>query len=109
MKTRVFTITAVALLAGLTVLSSCEKDDDDDNNNNPPADFVADDDSFKDFANWPLEATAQGPDPALGPAHGGNDNTVTRNMYFKSGQDPVNGMYLGCHTAASTDYIFSNQ
>jgi hypothetical protein len=29
----------------------------------------------------------------LGPAHAGNDSTVTRHVYFKDGQDRVSGSY----------------
>lgn len=29
----------------------------------------------------------------MGPAHAGNDETVTRKIYFKSGQYPVNGEF----------------
>jgi hypothetical protein len=49
--------------------------------------------TFSNFMNWVLEDTNQGPDPALGAAHAGNDETVTREIYYKDGQDPVNGEF----------------
>lgn len=55
--------------------------------------FIADDNTFKDFMTWTLEKTYQGADPALSDAHLGNDSTVTREVYFKNGQDPQNGNY----------------
>lgn len=73
-------------------MSSCSNDDDDDNNVANP-EFIATDASFANFQNWVLEAELSGPDPALGPAHHGNDSTVTRHIYFKDGQDPENGLY----------------
>ena len=74
------------------VFQSC-KDDEEDQPTPTPAEFVADDNTFKDFMNWPLEATNQGPDPTLGMAHAGNDSTVTRKVYFKDGQDAQSGKY----------------
>ncbi|MCF8276475.1 MAG: cytochrome P460 family protein [Flavobacteriales bacterium] len=74
-------------LCGSFVLNSCTKEED-------PEEFIADNSTFDDFLNWSLDATAQGADPALAAmAHGGNDSTVVRNVYFKDGQDPVNGEY----------------
>ncbi|MGC9352814.1 MAG: hypothetical protein ACP5D9_03190 [Mariniphaga sp.] len=86
MKRSVF-ISVLACFAIVVTLQSCK----DDENENP--EFIADDSSFSDFMNWTLEAENQGPDPALGPAHAGNDETVTRRVYFKDGQDPVGGEY----------------
>lgn len=80
------------ILVSSFVFQSC-KDDDGDQPTPTPTEFVADDNTFKDFMNWTLEATNQGPDPALGGAHAGNDSTVTRMVYFKDGQDPANGKY----------------
>jgi hypothetical protein len=90
MKTKtIFSLAAIAL-AGTLIFQSCNKNDDDE----APQEFVADNSSFSNFMNWPLEAQNHGPDPALGGlAHGGNDSTVTRYVYFQNGQDPVNGVY----------------
>jgi len=57
---------------------SCTKDED-------PKEFVADDNTFANFASWSLDVTKQGIDPSLGAAHGGNDSTTIRKMYFKDG------------------------
>jgi hypothetical protein len=82
-------LTVMAIMAGIFFFQSCSKDED-----TPVADeFIADDNSFKNFMNWPLEATNQGPDPALGTAHAGNDSTVIRRIYFANGQSAVNGKY----------------
>jgi hypothetical protein len=83
------------LLASLAVLSvavqSCKDDEDEDPQPNP--EFVADNNTFKDFMNWPLVATNFGADPALGMAHAGNDSTVTRRIYIKDNKSAVNGEY----------------
>lgn len=89
--TKLFRLFAVMLISG-TIFISCSQDDDDEPQDQPQ-EYIADDDSFTDFRNWVKEAEQQGPDPALGPAHAGNDSTVTRSIYFKDGQDRVNGSY----------------
>ena len=89
--TNLFRLFALMLISG-TIFVSCSNDDDDEPLDQPQ-EFVANDDSFSDFRNWVKEAENQGPDPALGPAHAGNDSTVTRSIYFKDGQDRVNGSY----------------
>ena len=86
MKRSVF-FTVLTFLAIIVTLQSCK----DDEKENP--EFVADDNSFTNFVNWALEAENQGPDPSLGMAHAGNDETVTRKVYFKDGQDPVSGEF----------------
>jgi hypothetical protein len=86
MKRSVF-FTVLTFLAIIVTLQSCK----DDENENP--EFIADDSSFSNFMNWTLESENQGPDPSLGMAHAGNDETVTRSVYFKDGQDPVSGEY----------------
>ena len=55
--------------------------------------YIADNNTFKEFMNWSNDATNTGADPALGGAHIGNDSTVTRKIYFLNGQDPVDGSY----------------
>lgn len=59
-----------------------------------PTEFVADNNSFKDFMSWPMQSTVNGPDPLLGAmAHANNDSSVVRHVYFKNGQDRVNGQF----------------
>ncbi|GAB4318272.1 MAG: hypothetical protein Kow00127_10230 [Bacteroidales bacterium] len=82
------------LVAGSLTITSCNKNEDDDNNNNnTPQEYVATDSDFNGFRNWTLVAENQGPDPALGEAHAGNDSTVTRYIYFKDNAVRVNGAY----------------
>ncbi len=40
-----------------------------------------------------MESTSNGPSPSLGAAHSGNDTSVVRKVYFKNGQNKVNGTY----------------
>jgi len=87
MKTRRMIAVAIMAILGAATFQSCSKND------NKNKEFVADDNTFKNFMSWVLEATQQGADPALGMAHGGNDETVTRRIYFKDGQDPKDGKY----------------
>ncbi len=75
-------------------LQSCKNDADDDTVT--PEEFIADDAAFVDFTSWALGATEEGPDPSAdlgGFAHGADDSTVVRTIYFKDGQDPVDGVY----------------
>jgi hypothetical protein len=79
----------ISLVLVLVVsLESCSDDDE-----KVTQEFIADDSSFSNFMSWKLEATNQGSDPALGAAHAGNDETVTRRIYYKDGQKPVNGEF----------------
>lgn len=84
-------LTLIAIIGGLvtsvSVLQSCKKD------NSSMQEFIADNSSFSGFHNWSLDATNYGPSPSLGTAHAGNDSTVTRVVYFKNGQDRVDGSY----------------
>ena len=88
-------LTIGLLIAAITALNGCKKDapDPPPTTPDPGPQFIADNSSFQDFFNWSLDATQQGADPGLGEAHGGNDESVTRNVFFKDGQDPVNGAY----------------
>ncbi|MEX2591994.1 MAG: cytochrome P460 family protein [Anditalea sp.] len=61
------------------LLQACNKDEEED----PAPEFVATSADFANFRSWTEVAMNQGPDPALGPAHGGNDETVTRTIYVK--------------------------
>jgi hypothetical protein len=85
MKNSVF-VKVLMAIAVVVSLQSCGDDDED-----AKSEFIADDSSFSNFMSWDLEATNQGPDPALGAAHAGNDETVTRQIYYKNGQNPVSG------------------
>lgn len=82
-------LVAALILVGLSFMTSCKDDDDD----NPNAEFIADANSFTNFKSWTLVAQNQGPDPALGSAHAGNDSTVTRYVYFRDNQSPADGTY----------------
>lgn len=86
-------ILMIAVIAMLSFSVQSCNDDDDDDDPQPDPEFVADDNTFANFMNWPLVASNEGADPALGGAHAGNDSTVTRDVYIKDGQDPVNGEY----------------
>jgi hypothetical protein len=87
-----FSILIISSFFGfIPFLQSCS---DDDDTVAPVTEVVANDNSFKDFMTWSKDAIRKGADPALGGmAHGGNDSTVTRNIYYKNGQNPVNGVY----------------
>ena len=76
--------TVLAAVAVVISMQSCKNDEAMNQ------EFIADDSSFSNFMSWKLEATNQGPDPALGTAHAGNDATVSRMIYYKNGQNPVN-------------------
>ncbi len=78
----------IVLFALAFTIQSCSKDDDP-----VPEEFIADNDTFKNFSSWTLGGEFQGADPSLGGAHGGNDSTVTRSVYFKNNVVPVNGLY----------------
>ncbi len=84
MKKTVIAFMSLSVVAAM-FLQACNKDDDDDTPKKTN-EFIADDNSFAGFESWSLDATRMGPDPALGGfAHGGNDSTVTRNIYFMNG------------------------
>ena len=91
MNRRVLTF-VLAITASSILLTFCKKDNDE-KDPAPNPEYIATDASFQNFMNWVLEAELNGPDPALGPAHHGNDSTVTRHVFFKDGVDPVNGLY----------------
>lgn len=91
MRKNVFYLNLLVILLVMGVVSSC--DNKEDETPQEPQEYVATDDSFSDFQSWELAAEEQGPDPALGPAHHGNDSTVTRYIYFKDSQSPSNGTY----------------
>lgn len=89
---KLLTILLISSVFGfIPFLQSCS---DDDDTVTPTTEVVATDASFTGFMSWSKDATRQGADPALREvAHGGNDSTVTRSIYYKNGQNPVNGVY----------------
>lgn len=84
-------ISALFLLAFFFTATqqSCKKD----STNNSITEYVADSTTFKAFMSWTLQKTNHGPSPSLGMGHAGNDTSVSRMVFFKNGQDPVNGVY----------------
>jgi len=83
------------IITGLSFsYQSCKKDETKTQQSTTPSEFIADDNSFKDFMGWSMQGTFNGPDPLLGAmAHANNDSTVVRHVYFKNGQDRVNGKF----------------
>ncbi|NOT38506.1 MAG: hypothetical protein HOP11_14125 [Saprospiraceae bacterium] len=71
------------------VIVSCSGDDDDQG----LTELIATDETFANFSSFQLHTTRFGADPSLGPAHGGNDATAQRKIYFKDNVAPVNGKY----------------
>jgi len=58
-----------------------------------PSEFVADDATFAGYASW-QKFTETGLNPTLGSmAHGGQDSTTVRDIYYKDSQDPESGTY----------------
>ncbi len=92
MKTNYYRLSLMAVLGFGLLLASCSKDDDEETVV-VPEEYVATDASFMNFSTWTLGAEPMGADPSLGPAHGGNDSTAIRSIYFKDNAKPVNGKY----------------
>lgn len=88
-KNKYLILLAITALFGMAIISCSE----DDTNSPGDTEFIADDNTFANFMGWDLEATNKGADPALGMAHAGNDESVTREIYIKDGKDRVNGEY----------------
>lgn len=91
MRKNVFYLNLLVILLVIGVVSACDKKEDEEPEQ--PQEYVATDASFSDFQSWELAAQEQGPDPALGPAHHGNDSTVTRYIYFKDSQTSSGGKF----------------
>ncbi|MFK5856453.1 MAG: cytochrome P460 family protein [Bacteroidota bacterium] len=87
--TKNYLLLVVGFLTFTLLISSCKKDETVD----PPAEFVATNSTFDGISTWTLGGEFFGMDPALGGAHGGNDSTVTRSVYFKTDVVPSNGIY----------------
>lgn len=82
MKKAVFSTITASLLLSVLVVQSCKNDKEDDPE--PMVnEFVADDNTFAGFESWHLHETKMGVDPAmLKEAHGGDDSTSVRKIYF---------------------------
>ena len=83
-----YLLTIVGFFTLSLTFQSCSKDEDP-----APEEFIANNDTFKNFASWTLGGELQGADPSLGGAHGGNDSTVTRSVYFKNNVVPISSLY----------------
>jgi len=55
--------------------------------------YIADDQTFANWSSWTQGAQHTGADPSLGGAHGGNDSSAVRTVYWKESQTPVDGIY----------------
>lgn len=84
-------MTIIAIVIG-AIMTSCS----DSNSSNIADEFIAGNSDFANWTSWTKVDEKQGPDPALGEAHSGNDSTVKRIIYIKdnaqrgsSGQFPV--------------------
>ncbi len=95
MKKKTIVSLTLILFTGILVFQSCKKDKEDSATSTSASDeFIADSSSFVSFMNWSLDKSYNGPDPLLGAmAHANNDSTVIRDVYFKDGQNSVNGKY----------------
>ena len=92
MKKNYYLLSIMILLGASISFTSCKKDEEDDED--PQVEeYVATNDSFKNIMSWTLGAEPVGIDPALGAAHGGNDSTVTRSIYFKDDAKPLSDKY----------------
>ncbi|MBL7802907.1 MAG: cytochrome P460 family protein [Saprospiraceae bacterium] len=87
MKKTTFAFLFMSSFAVLSVFQACKDDED------PITEFIAEDATFSGFGSFHLHTTKQGADPALGPAHAGNDATAKREIYFKDDVSPANGKY----------------
>lgn len=84
MKKAVLSSFALTMLFSTLVFQSC-KNDKEDTPEPTALEFVADDNTFKGFESWHLHETKTGVDPAmLKTAHGGDDSTSERKIYFTS-------------------------
>ncbi len=94
MRKQTYVLTLFIAAFVLSIIQACKKDPE-----TPvtpaPTEFVADNNTFKAFQNWHLHATKNGVDPAmLKTAHGGDDSTSVRKIYFPtSNVNKVNGQY----------------
>lgn len=86
-----FLMTIIAIVFG-AIITGCS----DSNTTDTVDEFIAQNTDFANWTSWTKVAENQGPDPALGEAHSGNDSTVKRIIYIKdnakrgsSGQFPV--------------------
>lgn len=84
MKRTYLLFTVLTIFIFTAFFQSC-KDDKEEVQEIP--EFVADNKTFENFRSWSKITTRQGPDPAIGTAHEGNDETVSRTIYIKDNQD----------------------
>ena len=89
MKRLAIVLFTIALVTLSVTIQSCSSDTPV----TPVTEVIATDASFANYLSFTLESTTQGPSPSLGPAHAGNDSSVTRKIYFKNGQNRVDGKY----------------
>ena len=88
MKKIILIFSFATAFTAIIVSPACKK------SSSQPREFVADNASFTNFMTWPEQGTYNGPDPLLGAmAHANNDSTVVRKVYFKNGQNRVNGTF----------------
>lgn len=87
------TILMLAILGSAMLFTQSCKEDEDPDPTPTNNEFIADDASFANWANWSLVETRNGIDPSLGGAHAGNDSTSVRKVYVKDGQKAVDGKY----------------
>ena len=58
-----------------------------------PSEFIADSTTFEGYSSW-QKFTETGINTTLGSmAHGGQDSSTIRDIYYKDSQDPESGMY----------------
>ncbi len=94
MRKQSIVIALFAIGFALSITQACKKSED-----TPvtpaPSEFIADNNTFKSFQNWHLHATKNGVDPAmLKTAHGGDDSTSVRKIYFPTNNvSSSNGQY----------------
>lgn len=60
---------------------------------NQPAEFIANDETFKNYLSWTLLAERSGRDPALGIFHNSNVENLIRKVYIKDNIKPIDGSY----------------
>lgn len=89
MKRLAILISVIALVTVSVTIQSCSSDTPV----TPVNEVIATDVFFSGYTFFIKQSTTQGPSPSLGPAHAGNDSTVTRKIYFKYESNSVDGKY----------------
>jgi hypothetical protein len=89
MKTKNVLLISIVIIASAIVIQSCKKKEDDAPVSN---EFVANDNTFKNFNTWTQINTVVGFDPNVGANfHGGVITDMTRLGYLKNDQDTIKG------------------